>query len=63
MSLSRAFTPALRSGLVVAAGAVLIVAPPVIGLSSAAAATGLAVGVIAVAITVRTRYSLLAQSQ
>ena len=50
MSLSRAFTPALRSGLVVAAGAVLIVAPPVIGLSSAAAATGLAVGVIAVAL-------------
>jgi hypothetical protein len=50
MSVSRTFTPALRSGLVLASGAVLIVAPLALGLSNAAAATGLAVGVIAVAL-------------
>ena len=50
MSLSRTFSPALRSGLVVAAGAVLIIAPLALGLSNAAAATGLAAGVIAVAL-------------
>jgi hypothetical protein len=50
MSLSRTFPPALRSGLVLATGAVLIVAPLALGLSNAAAATGLAVGVIAVAL-------------
>jgi hypothetical protein len=50
MSLSRTFTPALRSGLVLGAGAVLIVAPLALGLSSGAAATGLAVGVVAIAL-------------
>ena len=50
MSVSRTFSPALRSGLVLATGAVLIVAPLALGLSNAAAATGLAVGVIAVAL-------------
>jgi hypothetical protein len=50
MSVSRTFPPALRSGLVLATGAVLIAAPLALGLSNAAAATGLAVGVIAVAL-------------
>ena len=50
MSLSRTFTPALRSGLVLGPGALLIVAPLALGLSSAAAATGLAVGVLAIAL-------------
>lgn len=50
MSVSRTFSPALRSGLVLATGAVLIVAPLALGLSNAAAATGLAVGVIVVAL-------------
>ena len=50
MSVSRLLSPALRSGLVLAAGAVLIVAPLALGLSHAAAATGLAVGVLAVAL-------------
>ena len=50
MSVSRTFTPALRSGLVVAIGALLIAAPLVIGLGEAAVATGLATGVIAIAL-------------
>jgi hypothetical protein len=50
MSASRKVSPALRSGLVLAAGAVLIVAPLALGLSPAAAATGLAVGVLAIAL-------------
>jgi energy-converting hydrogenase Eha subunit G len=50
MSVSRLLSPALRSGLVLAAGVVLIVAPLSLGLSHAAAATGLAVGVLAVAL-------------
>jgi hypothetical protein len=50
MSLSRTFTPALRSGLVLTAGALLIVTPLAVGLSHAAAATGLATGVLAIAL-------------
>lgn len=50
MSASRNVSPALRSGLVLAAGAVLIVAPLALGLSPGAAATGLAVGVLAIAL-------------
>jgi hypothetical protein len=50
MSDSRDFSPALRSGLVLAGGALLIIAPLALGLSPAAAATGLAVGVLAIAL-------------
>ena len=50
MSVSRTFSPALRSGLVLAAGALLIVSPLALGMSPAAAATGLAVGVLAIAL-------------
>jgi hypothetical protein len=50
MSFSRTSTPALRSGLVLGPGALLIGAPLALGLSSAAAATGLAVGVLAIAL-------------
>jgi hypothetical protein len=50
MSVSRLFSPALRSGLVLTVGAVLIVAPVPLGMSQAAAATGLAVGVLAIAL-------------
>jgi len=50
MSVSRTFAPALRAGLVLAIGVVLIATPLVIGLGPAAVATGLAVGVIAVAL-------------
>jgi hypothetical protein len=50
MFLSRNFSPALRSGLVLGAGAVMIIAPLAFGLSPAAAATGLAVGVLTIAL-------------
>ena len=50
MSVSRTFSPALRAGLVVAVGALLEVLPLATGMSHAAAATGLAVGVLAIAL-------------
>jgi hypothetical protein len=50
MSVSRLISPALRSGLVVAIGTVLMVAPLVLGLSDSAAATGLVVGVLTMAL-------------
>jgi hypothetical protein len=48
MTLFRLISPALRSGLMVAAGTALIVLPLVLGLSSAALVTATAIGVIMV---------------
>lgn len=48
MTLSRLISPDTRSGLLIALGATLILAPTAMGLSSAAMVTGVAVGAIAV---------------
>lgn len=50
MTLTRLISPALRSGLMVAAGTALIVAPFGLGLTVAAVVTGIGVGVLAVAL-------------
>ena len=50
MTLFRLFTPALRSGLLIAIGSILILTPLVGGLSAAAAGFGLVVGVLTIAL-------------
>ena len=50
MTLFRFVSPALRSGILISVGATLIVAPIVAGLSASAAAFGLIVGVLTVAL-------------
>ena len=50
MSDSRLLSPSLRSGLMVALGTLLVIGPVVIGLSTAAASTGLLVGAATVAL-------------
>ena len=50
MNRSMLISPALRSGLMVAAGSALIVGPAVLSLSAAAIVTGIAVGILAMAL-------------
>ena len=50
MTILRLISPALRSALILAAGLGLITIPFVLGLESAAVATGVAVGVVMVAL-------------
>jgi hypothetical protein len=50
MTIARLISPALRSGLLMAAGTALIGVPFAIGLDAAAIVTGLAVGVMIVAL-------------
>jgi hypothetical protein len=50
MTIARLISPALRSGLLMAAGTALIGVPFAIGLGAAAIVTGLAVGVVVVAL-------------
>src|SRR3712207_1131072 len=50
MTIARLISPALRSGLLMTAGTVLIAVPFAIGLGAAAIVTGLAVGVVMVAL-------------
>jgi hypothetical protein len=50
MTVSRAISPAFRSGLLTASGTGLIVAPLFLGLAPAAIATGTVVGAVAVAL-------------
>jgi hypothetical protein len=50
MTLFRLFSPALRSGLLIAIGSILILAPVAVGLSTAAAVFGLVVGALTVAL-------------
>ena len=50
MSVSRLVSPAVRSGLVVAVGSVLLVGPVVLGLSTTAASVGLVVGALTIAL-------------
>lgn len=52
MTLTRLISPALRSGLMVAGGSALIVLPAALGMSAAALVTGLAIGVLTVALGV-----------
>ncbi len=46
----RLLSPALRSGLLVAAGGALIVSPLLVGLSASAIVTGIAIGAVAMAL-------------
>jgi hypothetical protein len=50
MTIARLISPALRSGLLMAAGTALIGVPFAIGLDAAAIVTGLAIGVLIVAL-------------
>ena len=50
MTLFRLVSPALRSGLLIAVGAILILTPVMVGLSTAAASFGLIVGTLTVAL-------------
>jgi hypothetical protein len=50
MTIARLISPALRSGLLMAAGTALIGVPFAVGLDAAAIVTGLAVGVMIVAL-------------
>jgi hypothetical protein len=50
MTLSRLISPALRSGLMVAAGSSLIVVPAALSLSSAVVVTGIGAGILAMAL-------------
>ena len=50
MTLFRLVSPALRSGLLIAVGAVLILTPVAVGLSTAAASFGLVVGALTIAL-------------
>ena len=50
MTIARLISPALRSGLLMAAGTALIGVPFAVGLDAAAIVTGLAIGVIIVAL-------------
>lgn len=50
MTFARLISPSLRSGLLIAAGAALIVVPFPAGLAPAAAVTGIAIGAIAMAL-------------
>jgi hypothetical protein len=50
MTLFRLLTPALRSGLLIAIGATLILTPVAAGLSTAAASFGLVVGALTIAL-------------
>ncbi|HEX2233191.1 MAG TPA: hypothetical protein VHG69_07490 [Thermoleophilaceae bacterium] len=50
MTLFRLLSPALRSGLLIAIGGLLILTPVVVGLSTAAAAFGLVVGALTIAL-------------
>ena len=50
MNRSMLISPALRSGLMIAAGSALIVGPAVLSLSAAAIVTGIAVGIMAMAL-------------
>ena len=50
MTLSRLLSPSLRSGLLVAAGAVLMAAPVFLGLNPAAIVTGVLTGALATAL-------------
>ena len=50
MTVTRLLNPALRSGLMIAAGSGLIALPVVLGLSAAAIVTGIALGAIATAL-------------
>src|SRR4051794_7948475 len=50
MTLARLISPALRSGLMVAAGSTLIVVPAALSLSSAVIVTGIAAGGLAMAL-------------
>jgi hypothetical protein len=50
MTLFRLVSPALRSGLLIAIGAVLILTPVAVGLSTAAASFGLVVGALTIAL-------------
>jgi hypothetical protein len=50
MTIFRLVSPALRSGLVIAIGATLILTPIVVGLSTAAASFGLVVGTLTIAL-------------
>jgi hypothetical protein len=50
MTLARLISPALRSGLLMAAGTALIGLPLALGLDAAAIVTGLAIGVMIVAL-------------
>src|SRR5262245_39506986 len=52
MTVVRLISPAMRSGLLMLAGSALIVAPVGLGLDVAAIVTGVAVGVLAVALGV-----------
>jgi hypothetical protein len=50
MTLFRLVSPALRSGLLIAVGAILILTPVMVGLSIAAASFGLVVGTLTIAL-------------
>jgi hypothetical protein len=50
MTLSRLISPALRSGLLIAAGSALIVGPAALELSVGAIVTGVAVGILTMAL-------------
>jgi hypothetical protein len=50
MTIARLISPALRSGLLMAAGTALIALPTVFGLDAAAIVTGVALGVLIVAL-------------
>ena len=50
MTIARLISPALRSGLLMAAGTALIGVPFALGLDAAAIVTGLAIGVVLVAL-------------
>jgi hypothetical protein len=50
MTLFRLMSPALRSGLLIAVGAILIVTPVAAGMSTAAASFGLVVGTLTIAL-------------
>jgi hypothetical protein len=50
MTLFRLLSPALRSGFLIGIGAILIMAPVAVGLSTAAAAFGLIVGTLTIAL-------------
>jgi hypothetical protein len=51
MTIARLISPALRSGLLMAAGTALIGVPFVIGLGAAAIVTGVTIGVVIVALS------------
>jgi hypothetical protein len=50
MAFSRLFSPAVRSGLMIAAGSALIVLPVALVLSASAIVTGIAVGILTMAL-------------